>query len=96
MRKSAYIVLKSSFPPPSPSPFSMLFNNHIHHHHPLFLRKLLFNEIDLLMEQDELTKMYGPEAISDLIAMNPNSGSGESIDNEERTLNGGDSTPDLS
>ena len=48
------------------------------------------------MEQDELTKMYGPEAISDLIAMNPNSGSGESIDNEERTLNGGDSTPDLS
>lgn len=45
---------------------------------------------------DELAKMYGPEAISDLIAMNPNSGSGESIDNEERTLNGGDSTPDLS
>lgn len=30
------------------------------------------------MEQDELTKMYGPDAISDQIAMNPDSGSGES------------------
>lgn len=53
--------------------------------------KLSFNEIDLLMEQDELTKMYGPDAISDLIARNPNSGCSESNDNEERIPSGDDS-----
>ncbi|KAK9987568.1 hypothetical protein SO802_027807 [Lithocarpus litseifolius] len=52
------------------------------------LMKLLFNEIDLLMEPNELAKMYGPDAISDLIARNPNSGCSESNDNEERIPSG--------
>lgn len=55
------------------------------------MKRLLFNEIDLLMEQDELTKMYGPDAISDLIARNPNSGCSKSNDNEERIPSGDDS-----
>jgi hypothetical protein len=32
--------------------------------------------------------MYGPDAVSDLIAMNPNSGSGESNNSEQRRLSG--------
>ncbi|XP_075673180.1 G-box-binding factor 1-like isoform X3 [Castanea sativa] len=40
---------------------------------------------------DELTKMYGPDAISDLIARKPNSGFSESNDNEERIPSGDDS-----
>ena len=35
--------------------------------------------------------MYGPDAISDLIARNPNSGCSKSNDNEERIPSGDDS-----
>jgi hypothetical protein len=49
-----------------------------------------------MMEQDELRKMYVPDVVFDLIAMNPNSGSSESNNSKQRSLSGDDSTPDQS
>ena len=72
--------------------FPLFFYSHFH---VFVLRRKLSPQIGITaIEQDELEKQYGPDAICDLRARNPASANPGRNSNGERTKSGDDSTAD--